>query len=177
MQWHEVVASGELGSPGAADSPSQPTTWPDSGEARRVFTGEYRHSVDEKGRMAVPSRFRIQLEEGAFIARWIDACLAIFPRSEWDALASRAGALPIGDTNARQFQRFLFSSAFEVDLDRQGRMVIPASLRSWAGLNGEAVVVGSRDHAEIWAPARWEEARSAMESPEAMAEHLSGLGI
>jgi MraZ protein len=142
-----------------------------------VFTGEYRHSVDEKGRMAVPSRFRIQLEEGAFISRWIDACLAIFPRSEWDSLAGKASALPIGDPKSRTFQRFIFSGAFEVDMDRQGRMVIPSALRTWAGLNGEAVIVGSRDHAEIWAPARWEEARRAMESPEAMAENLAGLGI
>jgi MraZ protein len=142
-----------------------------------VFTGEYRHSVDEKGRMAVPSRFRNQLDEGAFISRWIDACLAIFPKHEWDALAAKAGALPIGDGNARQFQRYLFSSAFEVDLDRQGRVVIPAQLRTWAGLNGEAVIVGSRDHAEIWAPARWDEAQQAMASPEAIAAHLAGLGI
>jgi MraZ protein len=142
-----------------------------------VFTGEYRHSVDEKGRMAVPSKFRTQLEEGAFISRWIDSCIAIFPRTAWDALAEKAGALPIGDSNARTFSRFIFSGAFEIDLDRQGRMVIPASLRTWAGLNGEAVVVGSRDHAEIWTPARWEEYRRAMEEPEALAEHLSGLGI
>jgi MraZ protein len=142
-----------------------------------VFTGEYRHSVDEKGRMAVPSRFRTQLEDGAFVSRWIDACLAIFPRSEWDALATKAAALPLSDPNARTFSRFIFAGAFEMDMDRQGRMVIPASLRTWAGLNGEAVVVGSRDHAEIWAPARWDDYRRAMESPELLAEHLSGLGI
>ena len=142
-----------------------------------MFTGEYRHSVDEKGRMAVPSRFRTQLEDGAFISRWIDACLAIFPRSEWDVLAGKTAALPIGDPNARTFSRFIFAGAFEVDMDRQGRMVIPSSLRTWAGLNGEAVIVGSRDHAEIWAPTRWDEYRQAMESPETLAEHLSGLGI
>ena len=142
-----------------------------------MFTGEYRHTVDEKGRMAVPSRFRTQLEDGAFISRWIDACLAIFPRSEWDALAAKAAALPIGDPAARTFSRFIFSGAFEIDMDRQGRMVIPVQLRQWAALNGEAVVVGSRDHAEIWAPARWDEERRGMESPDALAEHLTGLGI
>jgi MraZ protein len=142
-----------------------------------VFTGEYRHSVDEKGRMAVPSKFRPQLEGGAFLSRWIDSCLAIFPRTDFDALATKTAALPIGDAGARTFSRFLFASAFEVDFDRQGRMVIPASLRQWAGLENEAVIVGSRDHAEIWAPARWDEYRREMESPDALAQHLTGLGI
>ena len=142
-----------------------------------MFTGEYRHSVDDKGRMAVPSKFRMQLEDGAFVSRWIDACLAIFPKSEWDVLAAKAGALPIADASARTFSRFIFAGAFEIDLDRQGRMVVPASLRSWAGLEGDAVIVGARDHAEIWAPARWDDYRRAMESPDELAQHLTGLGI
>jgi MraZ protein len=142
-----------------------------------VFTGEYRHSVDEKGRIAVPSRFRAQLEGGAFVSRWIDACLAVFPRGEWDALAEKVAALPLADASSRTFQRFIFAGAFEFDLDRQGRVVLPASLRGFAGLEGEAVIVGSRDHAEIWAPARWDDYRRELESPEALAQHLSGLGI
>lgn len=142
-----------------------------------MFTGEYRHSVDDKGRMAVPSKFRPQLDGGAFVSRWIDACLAIYPRTEWDALAQKVAGLPIADASARTFARFVFAGAFEVDLDRQGRMVIPASLREWAGLESEAVIVGARDHAEIWTPARWDEYRRAMESPDELAQHLSGLGI
>src|SRR5438046_2382668 len=86
--------------------------------------------------------------------------------SDEPALPAKASALPIADPAARTFSRFIFAGAFEVDLDRQGRMVIPSSLRSWAALNGEAVVVGSRDHAEIWAPARWDDYRKAMESPD-----------
>ncbi len=142
-----------------------------------MFTGEYRHSVDEKGRIAVPSKFRAQLEGGAFVSRWIDACLAIFPKGEWDALAAKVAALPLADASSRTFQRFIFAGAFEIDLDRQGRVVLPASLRSFAALEGEAVIVGSRDHAEIWAPARWDDYRRELESPEALAQYLSGLGI
>jgi len=142
-----------------------------------VFTGEYRHSVDDKGRIAVPAKFRVQLEGGAYVARWLDACLAIFPRSEWDQLADKVGSLPIGDANARTFSRTLFASAYEVEPDRQGRIVVPASLREAAGLTSDAVVVGARDHAEIWSPERWDGYRQAMDAPEAMAEHLSGLGI
>ena len=142
-----------------------------------LFTGEYRHTVDDKGRIAIPSRFRARLDEGAFVSRWIDACLAIFPKDEWDKLAAKVAALPLADASSRTFQRFVFAGAFEVELDRQGRVVIPASLRTFARLESEAVVVGSRDHAEIWAPAAWDEVRRELESPEALAAHLTGLGI
>jgi MraZ protein len=142
-----------------------------------VFTGEYRHSVDDKGRLAVPARFRAQLDDGAFVSRWIDGCLAIFPKKGWDELADRVSALRLADADARTFSRFLFASAFEVVLDRQGRLVVPAGLREWAKLGNEAVVVGSRDHLEIWSPALWDAYSREMESPDALLEHLSGLGI
>jgi MraZ protein len=142
-----------------------------------VFTGEYRHSVDAKGRVAVPARFRTQLAGGAFVTRWIDACLAVFPRDAWDALAAKVAGLPVTDANARTFSRFVFSGAFEVDLDGQGRVLVPANLRDWADLATDVVVVGSRDHVELWSPVRWGEYSAAMNSPEVLAEHLQGLGI
>jgi MraZ protein len=142
-----------------------------------VFTGEYRHSVDEKGRIAVPAKFRSQLAEGAWASNWIDQCLAIFPRQAWDDLSGKVRQLPVGDPGSRAFQRFLFGGAFEAELDRQGRVVVPAYLREWAGLASEAVVVGSLDHIEIWAPDRWANVRRGLEDPEALAEHLAGLGI
>jgi MraZ protein len=142
-----------------------------------VFTGEYRHSVDEKGRIAVPAKFRTQLESGAVISRWLDSCLAIHTRSGWDALADKVAGLPITDSNSRLFQRYVFAGAFEAELDKQGRVVVPAYLREWADLEGEAVVVGSRDHAEIWSPARWDSYRTALESPDELARALEGLGI
>ena len=142
-----------------------------------MFTGEYRHSVDAKGRVAVPARFRAQLAGGAFVSRWIDGCLAIFPRDAWDGLAAKVAGLPISDQGARTFSRFVFSGAFEVESDRQGRIVVPANLREWAGLETEAVVVGSRDHVELWEPGRWAAYSEAMTSPDVLAEHLQGLGI
>jgi len=142
-----------------------------------VFTGEYRHTVDDKGRIAVPSKFRAQLDDGAVVSRWLDACLAIHTKSGWDALAEKVARLPIADPASRLFQRYVFAGAFEADLDRQGRVVVPAYLRDWAGLAGEAVIVGSRDHAEIWAPARWDDYRQALEDPDQLAQALDGLGI
>jgi MraZ protein len=142
-----------------------------------VFTGEFRHTVDDKGRLAVPARFRAQLEDGAVVSRWIDGCLAIHTRTGWDALAARVAGLPITDAAARLFQRQIFGGALEAELDRQGRVLLPAYLREEAGLRDEALVVGARDHAEIWAPDRWAEYSRAMQDPSAFAEAISGLGI
>ena len=101
-----------------------------------MFTGEYHHAVDDKGRVAVPARFRAELAGGALVSKWIDGCLAISPRAAWDALAARAATLPVTDAGARTFQRFIFGTAFDADLDRQGRVVVPAVLREFAGLEG-----------------------------------------
>jgi MraZ protein len=142
-----------------------------------VFTGEYRHSVDDKGRIAVPSKFRAQLEGGAVVSRWLDDCLAIHTRAGWDELAAKVATLPFTDRSARLFSRFIFAGAVETTLDGQGRVLVPTYLRDMAGLEGEAVVVGSPDHAEIWAPARWDEYRRGLEDPDTLAEALQGLGI
>jgi MraZ protein len=142
-----------------------------------VFTGEYRHSVDEKGRIAVPSKFRAQLEGGAVVSRWLDSCLAIHTRAGWDELAAKVATLPITDGSARLFSRFIFAGAVEATLDGQGRILVPGYLREMAGLESDAVVVGSRDHAEIWAPARWDDYRRGLEDPDTLAAALQGLGI
>jgi MraZ protein len=142
-----------------------------------VFTGEYRHSVDDKGRLAVPSKFRAQLDSGAVVSRWLDNCLAIHTKTGWEALDEKVATLPITDQSARLFQRFIFAGAVEATLDGQGRVLIPTFLREMAGLGSEAVVVGSRDHAEIWAPARWDDYRRTLEDPDTLAEALRDLGI
>ena len=142
-----------------------------------MFTGEYRHTVDDKGRIAVPVKFRSQLDPGSMISGWLDDCLAIHPKAVWDDLSAKIAALPFTDQKSRLFQRFVFSHAVEVELDKQGRVLLPAYLRDSVGLETEAVVVGSRDHAEIWAPARWEDDRRALDDPQELAKAFEGLGI
>ena len=142
-----------------------------------MFTGEYRHAVDAKGRIAVPARFRAQLDGGAVVARWLDTCLAIFPLAAWEELATKVGSLPMTDPNARLLQRQLFAGAFETELDRQGRVLVPQGLRAFAGLEDEAMVLGSREHAEIWAPARWDSYSESLNDPDAFAQAIAGLGI
>lgn len=142
-----------------------------------MFTGEYRHAIDAKGRVAVPARFRAELAPGAFVSRWIDACLAIFPRPEWEKLADRVAGLPVSDAGARGFSRFIFSGAFEFLLDAQGRLVLPPALRDFAHLTTDAVVVGARDHIELWEPETWATYSAEMNSADALAARITDLGI
>ena len=142
-----------------------------------MFTGEYRHTVDDKGRIAVPAKFRVQLGAGAVVSRWLDACLAIHTQIGWDDLAAKVAALPITSEASRRFQRFVFAGATEVELDRQGRILLPAFLREHIGLSSDAVVVGSRDHAEIWVPATWATYAQGREDPDELAQAVAGLGI
>ena len=142
-----------------------------------MFTGEYRHTVDDKGRIAVPAKFRAQLDAGAVVSRWMEDCLALHTRAGWEDLADKVASLPITDQASRLFQRFIFANAAEVDLDRQGRILLPAFLREAVHLGGDAVVIGTRDHAEIWAPAVWDGYRTALDDPQELAKALQGLGI
>lgn len=142
-----------------------------------MFTGEYKHSVDAKGRVAIPVRFRLQLEEGAVLSKWTDGCAAIFPRSAFERLAAKVAALPLADEQARDFARFLFRSAFDVESDAQGRIVLPPSIREWAGLGTEAVVVGHFDRIEIWDPERLAASQKGVASAAGLGAHMTGLGI
>ena len=142
-----------------------------------MFTGEFRHTIDGKGRVAVPARFRAELATGAHVSRWIDGCLAVFPNEAWERLAERVSSLPYSDAGARAFARFLFSGAFVVELDSQGRVVLPAVLREFAGLKTDAVVVGARDRIELWEPVRWDGYSAEMNSADSFAARIADLGI
>ena len=142
-----------------------------------MFTGEYRHTVDDKGRIAVPVKFRAQLAPGSMISGWLDDCLAIHTQTGWEELSTKIAALPLTDEKARLFSRFVFSHATEAEMDKQGRVLLPAYLREAVGLTGDAVLVGSQDHAEIWAPDRWDAYRKTLEDPQELAKAFAGLGI
>ena len=148
-------------------------------ERTPFLTGEYRHALDDRGRVAVPARFRTRLSDGATLTRWLDTCIAVYPRDAWEELADKLRALPLTNQRAREFSRFMASGAVEAELDKQGRLLVPQYLRSYAGLEtGEVVVVGALNRLEIWAPSAWEPYRGRMENePEAVAEQLQDLGI
>jgi MraZ protein len=148
-------------------------------ERAAFLTGEFRHALDDRGRVAIPARFRTQLGQGATLSRWLDGCLAIFPADAWEERATKLQALPTTSAAARQIGRFMTSGAVEVELDKQGRVLVPGYLREYAHIeSGEVVVVGALNRLEIWAPSAWQPYRSKIEDePEALAEHLADLGI
>ena len=148
-------------------------------ERTPFLTGEYRHALDDRGRIAVPARFRTRLSEGATLTRWLDKCIAVFPRDAWEELAEKLRSLPLTSPQAREFARFMASGAVEAELDQQGRLLVPSYLRTYAALEmGEVIVVGALNRLEIWAPGAWEPYRDRIENaPEALAEQLQDLGI
>ena len=142
-----------------------------------VFTGEYRHTIDAKGRLAVPARFRSDLAGLVYVCRWLDGCLAIFPRPAWDELSTFYAKSVSGEPRSREVARSVFAFAFQTQLDGQGRLFVPANLREIVGLETDAVVVGLNDHVEIWPPARWTTYSAPMNEPDEFAARLTGLGI
>jgi MraZ protein len=141
-----------------------------------VFLGRHSHNLDVKGRLALPARFRERLNEGVVITRGFDTCLLVYPMEAWAPLAERVSALSVTDPDVRVLRRMLFSHATDAQLDRQGRVLIPADLRSFAKLEREATVVGMHTFIEIWSPEEWATQDEMVERDGAsIAEKLSAL--
>lgn len=143
-----------------------------------MFLGEYEHSVDSKSRIAVPAKFRSQLEGGLVVTRGFERCLQVYPMAQWQALSERVSGLSLGMAEARQLRRLLFASAFDTEVDKQGRILLPANLREYAGIGDEAVVAGMNTYFEIWSKTDWEAAMSELdESSSAIAAQMAEIGI
>ena len=142
-----------------------------------MFLGEFVHTLDAKGRLTVPARFRDDLSPGFIITRGLDRCLVIYPLDEWQKLAERVSALPMTDRHARAFRRLVFANAADVSPDKQGRVVIPPRLREYAELEGEVVVTGLNTYIELWSPDAWDRERQKVEGYEADIEEWAALGI
>ena len=129
-----------------------------------MFEGQYQHTIDEKGRLTLPSKFRAILETGVKITRGLDGCLFAFPKEEWEQLAAKLSALSVGDIKARRAARFFFSGASDGVPDKQGRIMLPPHLREHAGLDGEAVIAGVGSRFEIWNTETWQKIMAETET-------------
>ena len=143
-----------------------------------MFIGEYSHSLDLKGRMAIPAKFRKGLISGAIITRGLDRCLFIFSKTEWEKLAAKLIDLPLAQANSRAFVRLMMSGAVDVEIDSQGRVLVPEYLRQYAGLAKNTVVTGLFNRIEVWDEASWKEYKTKTESQsDEIAEKMGELGI
>ena len=134
-----------------------------------MLLGEYELRIDHKGRLAIPVRLREAFAEGLVLSRGFDRCLIAYTLEEWVKVAEKLVALPLTQINPRRLSRFTFSGSFDLELDRQGRVVLPAMLRQYAEIKDEVVIVGAYNHLQIWAKELW-----AAEK-EFMAEHASEI--
>ena len=139
-----------------------------------MLLGEHDHALDDKNRLTLPARQRDQLGDRVVVTRGLDGCLYVYAAAEWAKLAERVGTLDPLSREARTMQRFFFASGIEAELDKQGRIVIPANLLESAGIGRDVTVAGIYDHLEIWDRAAWRDQRQTVEgSAEDVAERLA----
>ncbi len=140
-----------------------------------MFMGEYNHTIDSKGRIIIPARFRDELGEEFVITQGLDGCLFLYPQKDWQEFAAKLSALP-GNKDARQLQRYFLAGAVFCEPDKQGRILIPAKLRENAALEKDIVFVGVLNKIEIWSRERWEN-NNNYDNMDAIAEQMSQFGI
>lgn len=143
-----------------------------------MFIGEYNHSLDVKGRLAIPAKFRGDVEKGAVVTRGLDHCLFLYPLKEWGLLAKKLADLPFSQSNTRAFSRLMLAGAMDVSVDKQGRIILPDYLRAYASLKKKVVIAGLYNRLEIWDEQAWNAYKSCTESESNdIAEKLGELGV
>ena len=143
-----------------------------------MFMGEYNHTIDAKGRLIIPSKFRELLGEEFVLTKGLDGCLSIYPMDEWEAFEMKLRALPLTNKNARDFVRFFLSGAIECEIDKQGRFLITSNLREYAKLEKDTVIIGVGTRIEIWDKEKWKSYNSDENiSADEIAENMTMLGI
>jgi len=142
-----------------------------------MFMGQYQHSLDPKGRVIIPSKFREQLGESFVLTKGLDHCLFVYPKDEWNVLEQKLKSLPFTQKDARAFIRFFFSGAVETEIDKQGRILIPPQLREHAHIEKDLMIIGVSNRVEIWSLEEWESySQEASETYEEIAEKID-LGL
>ena len=125
-----------------------------------MFMGEYNHTVDTKGRLIVPSKFREQLGDEFVVTKGLDGCLFVYSKSEWENIEEKFRNVPLTTKDARKFARFFFAGAASCEVDKQGRILLPVVLREYAGIEKDVVSVGVFNRVEIWDKDKWQESNS-----------------
>ena len=142
-----------------------------------MFLGQYQHSLDDKGRLTIPAAFRDALGEGAVVTQGFDRNLMVMTKAYFGQVYERLNAMSITDQSARLLRRLILGSAFEVDVDKSGRILLTQSLRQFLVLNGEAMVIGQGEYFEIWTPSEWTRQMQTLQDAEANAGRFAALNL
>lgn len=142
-----------------------------------MFIGEYQHALDSKNRIIIPAKFREKLGSKFVMTKGLDGCLYAYPMDEWAKLEEKLKALPLTNKDARAFVRFIFSGAAEIEIDKQGRALIPQNLIEYAGIIKEIVTIGVLSRIEIWSKEKWNKYNDQNIDYNEIAEKMSELGI
>jgi MraZ protein len=143
-----------------------------------MLIGEYRHTLDPKKRLSVPSKWRKDLGRVLIVTRGLDNCLFVYPQKEWKQITAKIGQLPLGQADTRSFNRFFLSGAVEVEVDSVGRMLVPDFLKDFAGLDTKVVLAGIYDRVEIWAEDTWDTYKKRVEGQaDQLAQKLGEIGV
>ena len=141
-----------------------------------MFMGEYNHTIDAKGRLIIPAKFREVLGDEFVVTKGMDGCLFVFDNSEWQVFAEKLRSLPMIDKEVRHFTRFFLAGAASVEVDKQGRILLPSVLRDFAGITKDTVLIGVGSRIEIWSKDRWEGTVTYQDMDE-ISTHMVELGI
>ena len=143
-----------------------------------MFVGEYNHTIDAKGRLIVPAKFREILGDNFIVTKGLDGCLFVYPNDEWTRFEEKLKSLPLTNKNARQFTRFFLAGAAACEVDKQGRILLPQVLREFASLEKDVVLVGVASRIEIWSRERWDESMNTYDGDmDEVAENMESLGF
>ena len=143
-----------------------------------MFIGEYQHNLDEKGRLAIPAKFRAKLAKGAVVTKGLDNCLFLYTSAEWEKLATKLANLTISKANTRAFSRLMLAGAMDVQLDKQGRIILPEYLRKFGNLKKKTILAGLYSRLEIWDEDNWNKYKKGTEKQSTdIAEALEGLDV
>ena len=142
-----------------------------------MFLGSYQHNLDDKGRLMIPARFRETLDGGAYITQGFDRCLMVMTGEYFREVITQLNTISLTDPNARLLRRMILGNAFQVELDKIGRVLVPQMLRDFAGLNGEAIVAGQGDYFEVWSPEAWGEQVKQMQDTETTNQRFAALNL
>ena len=142
-----------------------------------MFLGQYQHSLDEKGRLTIPVAFREALGEGAFVSQGFDRNLMVMTASHFQKVYERINAMSITDPATRLLRRLILASAYQVEVDKAGRILLPQNLRQFLALNGEAMLVGQGEYFEVWTPAEWQKQMDNLHDVEANTQRFATLNL